>query len=48
MSTTALGEIASDFEEMPVPANGGDWRMAWHPPGKPSLPDSRTEPMPSA
>ena len=34
MSTTALGRIASDFEEMPVPANGGDWRMAWHPPGK--------------
>ena len=33
MSTTALGKIASDFDEMPVPANGGDWRMAWHPPG---------------
>jgi ADP-ribose pyrophosphatase YjhB (NUDIX family) len=33
MSTTTLGRIASDFEEMPVPANGGDWRMAWHPPG---------------
>jgi 8-oxo-dGTP pyrophosphatase MutT (NUDIX family) len=33
MSTTALGRIASDFEEMPVPAHGGDWRMAWHPPG---------------
>jgi ADP-ribose pyrophosphatase YjhB (NUDIX family) len=33
MSTTALGRIASDFEEMPVPANGGDWRMAWHPAG---------------
>jgi ADP-ribose pyrophosphatase YjhB (NUDIX family) len=33
MSTTALGKMASDFEEMPVPANGGDWRMAWHPPG---------------
>ena len=34
MSTTALGRIASDFEEVPVPANGGDWRMAWHPPGR--------------
>lgn len=33
MSTTALGRTASDFEEMPVPANGGDWRMAWHPAG---------------
>jgi ADP-ribose pyrophosphatase YjhB (NUDIX family) len=32
MSTTALGRIASDFEEMPVPANGGGWSMAWHPP----------------
>jgi hypothetical protein len=31
MSTTALGRIASDFEEIPVPANEGDWRMAWHP-----------------
>ena len=39
MSTTALGKIASDFEEMPVPANGGDWRMAWHPPG--DAPDGR-------
>ena len=33
MSTTALGRIASDFEELSVPANGGDWTMAWHPPG---------------
>ena len=33
MNTTALGRTASDFEEMPVPANGGDWRMAWHPAG---------------
>jgi ADP-ribose pyrophosphatase YjhB (NUDIX family) len=30
---TTLGRIASDLEEIPVPANGGDWRMAWHPPG---------------
>lgn len=29
---TALGLIAADREEMPVPADGGDWRMAWHPP----------------
>ncbi len=34
MSSTALGRMASDFEEMPVPANGGDWRMAWHPAGR--------------
>ena len=47
MSTTALGRIASDFEEMPVPANGGDWRMAWHPPAATRL-ASRTEPVPSA
>jgi 8-oxo-dGTP pyrophosphatase MutT (NUDIX family) len=33
MSITALGKIASDLEEVAVPANGGDWRMAWHPPG---------------
>jgi len=33
MSTTALGKIAGDLEEVAVPANGGDWRMAWHPPG---------------
>ena len=40
MSTTVLGKIASDLEEVTVPANGGDWRMAWHPradapPGQP-------------
>jgi NUDIX domain len=29
---TALGRIASDGEEVRVPASGGDWRMAWHPP----------------
>ena len=28
-----LGRIASDLEELPVPANDGDWRMAWHPRG---------------
>jgi ADP-ribose pyrophosphatase YjhB (NUDIX family) len=39
MSTTALGRIASDFEEIPVPANGGDWRMAWHPAGE--VPDGQ-------
>ncbi|GAA5187277.1 hypothetical protein GCM10023322_35300 [Rugosimonospora acidiphila] len=33
MSTTALGRIASDLEEVAVPANGGEWTMAWHPPG---------------
>jgi ADP-ribose pyrophosphatase YjhB (NUDIX family) len=33
MSTTPLGRIACDLEEVAVPANGGDWRMAWHPPG---------------
>lgn len=33
MRSTALGRMASDLEKMPVPANGGDWRMAWHPPG---------------
>lgn len=33
MSTTVLGKIASDLEEVAVPANGGDWRMAWHPRG---------------
>jgi hypothetical protein len=32
LNTTALGRMATDFEEMPVPANGGGWRMAWHPP----------------
>ena len=32
MSTTALGPMASDLEEVAVPAHGGDWRMAWHPP----------------
>jgi hypothetical protein len=44
---TALGPVAPDGEEMLVPANGGDWWMAWHPPaGTP--PAGRTEPMPSA
>ena len=40
MSVTALGRMASDREEAPVPANGGQWRMAWHPPGEapPGLP----------
>jgi ADP-ribose pyrophosphatase YjhB (NUDIX family) len=33
MSTTVLGRIAGDLAEVAVPANGGDWRMAWHPPG---------------
>jgi hypothetical protein len=33
MSSTVLGEIAADLAELAVPANGGDWRMAWHPPG---------------
>ena len=33
MRTTALGRMADDLEEVPVLANGGDWRMAWHPPG---------------
>jgi ADP-ribose pyrophosphatase YjhB (NUDIX family) len=27
-----LGRIAPDGEEMLVPANGGDWWIAWHPP----------------
>jgi ADP-ribose pyrophosphatase YjhB (NUDIX family) len=30
---TVLGPIAPAGEEMLVPANGGDWWMAWHPPG---------------
>jgi len=40
MGSTGLGRMAADFEETPVPANGGDWRMAWHPPGEapPGLP----------
>ena len=40
MGRTALGRIAADFEETAVPRNGGDWRMAWHPPGAvlPGLP----------
>jgi ADP-ribose pyrophosphatase YjhB (NUDIX family) len=33
MNTTALGTIACDLEEVPVAANGGDWTVAWHPPG---------------
>ena len=32
---TALGRIALDGEEVPAPANGDDWRMAWHPPPSP-------------
>ncbi|HEY2520513.1 MAG TPA: NUDIX domain-containing protein, partial [Streptosporangiaceae bacterium] len=37
---TTLGRTAADFEETAVPSNGGDWRMAWHPPGAvpPGLP----------
>ncbi len=31
---TGLGPIALDGEEVPVPANGGDWRMVWHPPAE--------------
>jgi len=34
MGTTVLGVMASDLAEMTVPASGGDWRMAWHPPGE--------------
>ena len=34
MGDTALGPMAADFEETAVPATGGDWRMAWHPPGE--------------
>ncbi len=33
MGRTGLGPMAADFEETAVPANGGDWRMAWHRPG---------------
>ena len=33
MSSTALGPMACDGEEMPVPNGGDGWRMAWHPPG---------------
>lgn len=33
MRTTVLLKIAGDLEEVTVPANGGDWRMAWYPPG---------------
>jgi len=32
VSTTVLGKIACDLEELAGVANGGDWRMAWHPP----------------
>jgi ADP-ribose pyrophosphatase YjhB (NUDIX family) len=32
MDTTALGRMACDLEEVPVPASGGDWMMAWHRP----------------
>jgi 8-oxo-dGTP pyrophosphatase MutT (NUDIX family) len=34
VTTTALGRIASDLEELALPQNGGDWRMAWHPPAE--------------
>jgi 8-oxo-dGTP pyrophosphatase MutT (NUDIX family) len=33
MSSTALGRMACDLEEVTVPADEGEWRMAWHPPG---------------
>jgi len=33
MSTTALGRILGDTEELTVPFDGDDWAMAWHPPG---------------
>ena len=31
--TTTLGNMASDFDELPVQASGGQWRIAWHPAG---------------
>ncbi|HEY6297923.1 MAG TPA: NUDIX domain-containing protein [Streptosporangiaceae bacterium] len=34
MGTTALGRMAGDLEEVPVPASGGNWAMAWHRPGE--------------
>jgi hypothetical protein len=34
MGSTELGPMAVDFEETTVPTNGGDWRMAWWPPGE--------------
>ena len=33
MGTTVLGRMAADLAEVTVPPDGGDWRMAWHPPG---------------
>jgi ADP-ribose pyrophosphatase YjhB (NUDIX family) len=33
VSSTVLGKVADDLEEFAVPANGGDWRAAWHPSG---------------
>jgi ADP-ribose pyrophosphatase YjhB (NUDIX family) len=30
---TILGEPARDLDEWPVEANGGQWLLAWHPPG---------------
>jgi hypothetical protein len=44
MDTTALGRMACDLEEVPVPASGGDWMIAWHRPDQ----DKGTEPTPSA
>jgi ADP-ribose pyrophosphatase YjhB (NUDIX family) len=32
VSITALGRMARDREEEPVPNGGDEWRMAWHPP----------------
>ena len=29
---TAFGRVALDAEEVPAPSNGGDSRLAWHPP----------------
>lgn len=31
-STTALGPVAPDFEEVTLPSSAAEWRMAWHPP----------------
>jgi 8-oxo-dGTP pyrophosphatase MutT (NUDIX family) len=33
MTTTSLGPIARDFDEMSTPIDGEDWRMAWYPAG---------------
>jgi len=32
VSSTALGRMARDREEEPVPNGDDEWRMAWHPP----------------